>query len=133
MADKTFIVHRDWLTAIEGLPIEQQDAIIGDLIRYGTELELQHGDDPIITAMVNLVKGKIDFSKSKYEQKVQMGKNAGRKIQYSDKMIYDAAQKGMTAAQIAKELGCSNSKVNHSEGWRLRDKEVSFNEEGRII
>ena len=133
MADKTFIVHRDWLTAIEGLPIEQQDAVIGDLIRYGTELELQHEDDPIVTAMVNLVKGKIDFSKSKYEQKVQMGKSAGRKTQYSDKMIYDAAQKGMTAAQIAEELGCSNSKVNHSEGWRLRDKEVSFDEEGKII
>ena len=119
--DITFIVHREWLTAIQGLPTEQQDAVIGDLIRYGTELPPQHENDPIITSMVNLVKGKIDYSKDKYAQKVEGGKNGGRQCRFSPKQIYEVAQEHMDDAQaVADILGCSKSTVNHSEGWRRR-------------
>lgn len=121
MADVTFIVHKDWLTAIEALPIEQQDAVIAELVRYGTELPAQHEDDPVITSMVNLVKGKIDYSKDKYAQKVGAGKNSGRQRKYSDKQIYEIAQEHINDAQaVADILGCSKSTVNHSEGWRRR-------------
>ena len=44
MADNnvTFVVHKDWLDSIKDLPIEQQDKIIAEFVRYGPEMELQH-------------------------------------------------------------------------------------------
>ena len=41
MAD-TFIVHKEWLDSIMALPIEQQDKIIAEVVRYGTRRELQY-------------------------------------------------------------------------------------------
>ena len=130
MADVTFIVHKDWLTAIEALPIEQQDAVIAELVRYGTELPAKHEDDPIITSMVNLVKGKIDYSKDKYAQKVGGGKNGGRKCKFPPKQIYEVAQEHMDDAQaVADIIGCSKSTVEHSDGWRRRkEKDIVWEE-----
>ena len=71
---ETFIIHRDWLKNIEGLPVEQQDKIIAEIVRYGVEMDSQHNDDPITQAFVNMVKGSIDFSKDKYSQKIEAGK-----------------------------------------------------------
>ncbi len=126
--DITFIVHGEWLTAIKGLPLEQQDAAIADLIRYGAELPMQHNDDPVVVSIINLIKGKIDYSKIKYAQKVEGGKNAGKKKKYTNKMIYDAAQNYLDDAQaVADLLGCSKSTIDHSDGWRKRrEKDVVF-------
>lgn len=120
MEDKTFIVRGNWLDAIKNLTIEQQDAVIGDLVRYGVELPLRHEKDPIVGAMVNLVKKQIDFSKDKYTQKVNSSKMAGAKKKFTDKQIYDLAQGYSKAEEIAAVLGCSVSTINHSEGWKHR-------------
>lgn len=126
--DVTFIVHQEWLTAISGLPLAQQDAVIAEFIRYGAELPPQHEDDANIVAMVNLLKGKIDYSKDKYAQKVAGGKNSGKKKKFTDKMIYDVAQEHLDDAQaVADILGCSKSTVDHSDGWRRRkEQDVVF-------
>jgi len=120
MADVTFIVHKDWLDSINGLPLEQQDKVIADLVRYGTELEPCHSDDPVVTSIVNLIKSRIDFSKDKYAKKVNAGKTKGVQKRYSDQMIYDLTKQHDNAEDIANVLGCSVSTVNHSEGWRRR-------------
>lgn len=123
--DVTFIVHGEWLTAIKDLPLEQQDAVIAELVRYGTELPARHNDDPYITAMVNLVKGKIDYSKDKYAQKVEAGKTSGTKKKYTNQMIYEAAREHLDSKSedLAKLLGCSKSTIDHSDGWRRRYEE----------
>lgn len=126
MADSnvTFVVHKDWLDSIRELPIEQQDKIIAEFVRYGTEMELQHLDDPVVQAFVNILKGRIDASKDAYQKKVEMSKVGGRKKKVSDVEIYKLAREGYSSAEIAKTLGMSKSSVDHNEGWKNRKNDV---------
>jgi hypothetical protein len=124
MAD-TFIVHKEWLDNIAGLPIEQQDKVIGEFVRYGVGLDSAHSDDAVVQAFVNMLKGRIDYSKEKYQQKVDMSKTAGRKKKINDQQIYDLAKSGKSSTEIASILEVSKSAVDHSEGWKHR-KESEF-------
>ena len=119
--DVTFIVHREWLDSIKNLPIEQQDKIIADFVRYGTDLGLKHLDDALTQSFVNILKSRIDFSKNKYEKKVQAGKSAGRKKKVDDDEILRLALGGMKSAEIAEKLGVSKSTIDHSDGWKKRN------------
>lgn len=116
----TFVVHKDWLDSIRELPIEQQDKIIAEFVRYGTEMELQHINDPMVQAFVNILKGRIDASKDAYKQKVEMSRGAGRKKKTNDGEIYKMAREGYSSAEIAKALGLSKSAVDHNQGWKNR-------------
>lgn len=118
--DVTFIVHREWLDSIKNLPIEQQDKIIAEFVRYGTDLGLKHPDDALTQSFVNILKSRIDFSKNKYEKKVQAGKRAGRKKKIDDDEILRLALGGMKSAEIAEKLGVSKSTIDHSDGWKRR-------------
>jgi DNA-binding NarL/FixJ family response regulator len=118
--DVTFIVHREWLDSIKNLPIEQQDKIIAEFVRYGTDLGLKHPDDALTQSFVNILKSRIDFSKNKYEKKVQAGKSAGRKKKIDDDEILRLALGGMKSAEIAEKLGVSKSTIDHSDGWKRR-------------
>lgn len=118
--DVTFVMHKEWLDSIAGLPLEQQDKVIAEIVRYGTGCGLAYENDPVIMAFVNLLKSRIDFSKNKYNQKVEMSKSAGRKKKVDDEKILRLAREGKSAQQIADMLGCSKSSIDHSEGWRNR-------------
>lgn len=118
--DVTFIVHREWLDSIKDLPIEQQDKIIAEFVRYGTDLGLKHPDDALTQSFVNILKSRIDFSKNKYEKKVQAGKVSGRKKKVDDDEILRLALGGMKSAEIAEKLGVSKSTIDHSDGWKKR-------------
>ena len=119
----TFIMHRDWLENIKDLPIDQQDKIIADMVRYGVDLDLKHAHDPVVNSVVNMVKKSIDFSKEKYQQKVEMSKVAGRKKTIDDEQVYSLAREGKTASQIAQVFGVSKSTIDHSAGWKNRKNE----------
>ena len=120
MADTTFIVHSDWLDSLKELPIEEQDKIIADTIRYGLDREIIHGDDPRVQAFVKMKSKDIDYSKEKYEQKKYMAQGAGRRKVIDDKAIWELAQQGNTSAKSAEILGVSKSSVDHSIGWKKR-------------
>lgn len=80
---------------------------------------MEHADDPIVSAFVNMVKSNIDFSKERYEKKV----HGGRPQKISDEIILQGIREGKKAAQIAKELGCDPSTITKREVWRKR-KEI---------
>lgn len=118
----TFIFYGDWLENIQGLPVEVQDKIIADIVRYGVEEDMQHEDDVTVQMAVNFTKRAIDDSKNKYKEKIEMGKVGGRaKKKVDDKAIYDLAKQGMKSDEIAKNLNVSKSSVDHSEGWKNRN------------
>ena len=118
--DVTFIIHSEWLDCIKTLPVEMQDKIIAEFVRYGTDLGLKHPDDALTQSFVNILKSRIDFSKNKYEKKVQAGKSAGRKKKVDDDEILRLALGGMKSAEIAEKLGVSKSTIDHSDGWKRR-------------
>ena len=115
MADTSFIFHSDWLDSIQGLTIDEQDKVIGEIVRYGVGLEPAH-EEATVVALVKMVMGRIDFSKEKYEAK----KGGGSKKKVDDREIYELARQGKSSKEIAEILGVSKSAVDHSEGWRNR-------------
>ena len=65
-----FVFYRNWLDNIKDLPIEIQDKIIADIVRYGVEEEMAHSEDITIAMAVNFTKRAIDDSKAKYQAKI---------------------------------------------------------------
>lgn len=124
MADVTFVIHKDWLDSIAGLPVEQQDKIIAEIVRYGTESELQYGDDSFVMAFVNLLKNRIDYSKNQYSQKIEKAKKAGRKKKIDDDEILRLAREGYSAQDISEFLGCTKTSIYHSDGWKKRKENL---------
>lgn len=120
MADVTFIVHGEWLNAIDKLPVEKQDAIIADIVRYGVERQLEHEDNADISSIVNVIKGRIDFSKRKYEA-TKMSR--GRPMKVDNREIWLLAKQGMKSKEIADALGIAKTTVDHSDGWKRRKEE----------
>lgn len=121
MAD-TFIMHPEWLESIAELPVEQQDKILAEIVRYGTGMPLQHEGDKLTQSFVNLVKGRIDYGKNKYSQAVELGKTGGKKKEDKEAAIAELVGFGLNSTKIAEILKCSKSSVDHSEAWRNRKK-----------
>ena len=120
----TFVFYGDWLDNIKGLPVDVQDKIIADIVRYGVEEEMQYTDDMTVQMAVNFTKRAIDSTKNKYKEKIEMGRVGGKaKRKIDDKAIYDLARQGMKSDEIAKNLNVSKSSVDHSEGWKNRNNE----------
>lgn len=118
-----FVFYGDWYDNIKGLPVEIQDKIIGDIVRYGIDAEMVHEDDITVNMAVNFTKRAIDESKAKYQAKVDFGKTTGRNKKIDNQKIYELARMGKNSTDIAAELGISKSAVDHSEGWKNRKKD----------
>lgn len=119
----TFIVRGEWLENIETLPLEMQDKILAEIVRYGTRKPMRYEDDAVVFSIVNGYKGRIDSTIKDYESKLDMSKTAGRKKKVDDMKIYELAKQGKTAQIIADELGVSKSTVDKSIGWKMRNQD----------
>ena len=119
----TFIMRGEWLDNIETLPLDMQDKVLAEIVRYGTKKPTKYDDDPIIFSLVNAYKGRIDSTAQDYAKKVEMSKTAGRKKKLDDNKIWLLAKEGKTAQQVADELGVSKSSIDKSEGWKQRKNE----------
>lgn len=119
----TFIVRGEWLENIETLPLEMQDKILAEIVRYGTRKPMRYEDDAVVFSIVNGYKGRIDSTIKDYESKLDMSKTAGRKKKVDDMKIYELAKQGKTAQIIADELGVSKSTVDKSTGWKMRNQD----------
>ena len=116
----TFIMRGEWIENIATLPLDMQDKVLAEIVRYGTRQPTMYDDDPIIFSIVNGYKGSIDNSINDYERKVEMSKTAGRKKKIDDKKVYELAREGKTAQEVADELGVSKSAIDKNEGWKNR-------------
>ena len=119
----TFIMRGEWLDNIETLPLEMQDKVLAEIVRYGTKKPTQYDNDPIIFSLVNAYKGRIDSTAQDYAKKVEMSKTAGRKKKLDENKVWALAKEGRTAQQIADELEVSKSSIDKSEGWKQRKNE----------
>lgn len=127
MSLNRFVFYGEWLDNIKDLPLDVQDKIIAEIVRYGTDMERQYIDDAMVSMAVNFTKGAIDNSKNEYLKKIEAGNNYGRKKVASDEEIHALAIQGKKSSEIADILGIGKSTVDHSEGWKQRkDKEFKF-------
>lgn len=110
----------EWIRNIATLPLDMQDKVLAEIVRYGTRQPTMYDNDPIIFSIVNGYKGSIDNSINDYERKVEMSKTAGRKKKIDDQKVYELAREGKTAQEIADELGVSKSAIDKNEGWKNR-------------
>lgn len=122
MIERTFIFYPDWLNFIERISNEKDKLDLYDIIiSYGCHGEYSN-KNPMMTAVFeSLIKPKIDIAQGRYEEKVTMGKNYGRKKIVDDESIRELARKGMRAKDIAHTLGISEAAIYHSEGWKKRN------------
>ena len=121
----TFIMRGEWIKNISTLPLEMQDKVLAEIVRYGTRQPTQYDDDPVIFSIVNGYKGSIDNTISDYERKKEMSKTAGRKKKVNDMDVYELARENpkYTSQDIADILGVSKSSIDHSDGWKNRYKD----------
>ena len=69
-----FVFYSDWLDNIVDLPLDVQDKIIAEIVRYGTNREPQYTDDMMVSMAVNFTKKAIEHSKAEYLKKIENGK-----------------------------------------------------------
>lgn len=119
----TFVMRGEWIDNIDTLPLEMQDKVLAEIVRYGTGKETKYNNDPIIFSIVNGYKGSIKNSINEYEKKLEMSKTAGRKKKLDDQKVYELAREGKTAQEVAEILGVSKSSIDKSEGWKNRKRE----------
>lgn len=118
--DVTFVFHKEWLDNIKCADIDTQNKIIADLVRYGCGVECVQ-DEALIKAYINSIKGRIDYSKEKYQEKVGRGEcKSGRKPKIDNNLVYKLANEGKNSTEISEILKCSKSTVDHCDGWRFR-------------
>lgn len=120
MASDSFVFKKKWIDKIEALPVEQQNQILAEIVRYGTGAEMKYGGDAYISSLVKMVTDEIDFSKEKYNEKLVMSQFGGRKKKVDDSQVLRLALEGKNSTEIAEILGVSKSSIDHSEGWKKR-------------
>ena len=120
----SFVFKKKWIEKIAALPMEQQDQILAEIVRYGTGSELKYKDNAVINSMVKLITDEIDFSKEKYSERLVMSQFAGRKKKIDNEQVLRLALQGKNSTEIAEILGVSKSSIDHSEGWKRRKQIV---------
>lgn len=121
----SFVFKKKWIEKIAALPMEQQDQILAEIVRYGTGSELKYKDNAVVNSMVKLITDEIDFSKEKYSERLTMSQFAGRKKKIDNEQILRLALQGKNSTEIAEILGVSKSSIDHSEGWKRRKQIVN--------
>lgn len=119
----TFIMRGEWIRNIATLPLDMQDKVLAEIVRYGTNQPTKYDDDPVIFSIVNGYKSSIDNTAKEYVRKVEMSKTAGRKKKIDDQKVYELARAGRTAQEVANELGVSKSAIDKNEGWKQRNND----------
>ena len=122
MVERTFIFYPDWLDFIERINNEKEKLDLYNIIvSYGCHGEYTNENQMMIAVFESLIKPKIDLAQCRYEEKISMGKNFGRKKVIDDATVSALAKDGMRAKDIAQTLGVSEATVYHSDGWKNRN------------
>lgn len=115
---ENFLFLASWHDILEGYDAAGNPEIASELakqiIYYGVTGQMT-SDNPIITSIVTgMCAALIDKSKRRYNSCVANGKRGGRPKQYNDEQINELHQQGLSASDIAQELGCSVKTVQRA-------------------
>lgn len=112
MSEKeNFLFLASWHDIIEGYDAAGKPEIASEIakqiINYGVTGAMT-SDDPIVTGIVTgMCAALIDKSKNRYNTCVANGKKGGRPKEYTLEDVAYLQQQGLSAEDIADNLGCS--------------------------
>jgi len=75
---KSFVIYDNWSTLLCGLPNEEAGKLIKAICAYKLG-ELKEIDDPVIAAMFNMIKEKLDEDADSYEETCKARSESGKK------------------------------------------------------
>ena len=67
-----------------------------------------------------MIKPSMDTTRQNYERKSENGRTNGRPKKFDENDIARLAKQGLTAIEIASELGIGKDAVYHSVAWKNR-------------
>lgn len=134
MAKNSVVVMRQWLEQFREIcNEEQQKEICYNILEYGLFGNKIESADAGVQLAMNFILPQIDAMQASYGKKVESAKKAGRPSTIDKFAVWKLARKGLTAAQIASELGVANYRsIYENDGWKCRKIE-NFQEIGQEI
>ena len=121
MLERTFIFYPDWLDFIDRINDDKDKLDLYNIIvQYGCHGEYSNENSMMIAVFESLIKPKIDIAQGHYEEKINAGKEFGRKRKVNEEDVAVLAKEGIKAKDIAAMLNVSVDAIYHSESWKNR-------------
>lgn len=125
---RDLVIKADWLEDIDVLSIEEQKEVFYVLIKHGVFEEDVNIDnlDKHLKLFVNSIVKQIDKIQNKHDENVENGKKGVRKPKSDPKEVWELAQQGLNAVQIAERLGDKPDNIYKNVGWKNRKAELEL-------
>lgn len=126
---ENFVFRKDWGDKLReaGLSKEEEKDFIARIVWYGLygEYEPIEGNG-FANAWLKSIIDQIDYSKDKYQQKVNGGEFGGRESKVEDYKLKSLIAEGKSAIKIAEILGVSKDTIYHNEIWKKRKENKMY-------
>lgn len=132
MKDK-MIVMAQWLDKFWNQCDEKQKKeICYGIINYGVFGDIYESYDGVSNVALNFIIPQIQLMQEGYDEMVKNSRNAGRKTNPKNLMIWKMAREGKPASVIAEALKVPVKTIYSTEGWKERNNEFYNSEIPKI-
>ena len=118
MEYENFVFYGSWKEHLNGLKElcgeDVAKEVAWQIINYGTYKDFDTDDQKIINMVNGMCRDLIDSAKKRREASVGNGKQGGRPKRYSNESILALHNQGLSAQDIAENLGCSVKTVQRA-------------------
>lgn len=125
---RDLLIKADWLEDIDVLSINEQKEVFYVLMKHGIFEEEVNIDslDKSLKLFVNAIIKQIDRIQNRHNESVENGKKGVRKPKSDPKEVWELAQQGLSAVQIAERLGDKVDNIYKNQGWKRRKLEFEL-------
>ena len=118
MEYENFVFYGSWKEHLNGLKElcgeDVAKEVAWQIINYGTYKDFDTDDQKIINMVNGMCRDLIDSAKKRREASVGNGRQGGRPKRYSNESILALHNQGLSAQDIAENLGCSIKTVQRA-------------------
>lgn len=128
MEYENFVFYGSWKEHLDGLKElcgeDVAKEVAWQIINYGTYKDFDTDDQKIINMVNGMCRDLIDSAKKRREASVGNGKQGGRPKRYSTDEIQRLHSQGLSAQDIAENLGCSVKTVQRALADATTEDEI---------
>lgn len=123
---KNFIFFESWerylKTLEEDKDVNYVNAVARAIIQYGLYGKSETEDETILRKVDAVCSDLMKSTKSRYAASVKNGGQGGRPKKYDDEIIIGLSKQGLSAQDIAENLGCSVKTVQRALATNSEDE-----------